>query len=93
MLCGVTGHQRQVRSGPCCTLMASSKACPPPIWVIPAVVAPITHNSNSILQQFQDVSIQSPPLVHLEQTVGFKIAVNSSACAALAWTFPQTAVP
>ena len=57
VLCGVTGHQSQLRLGHCCTCTASCEVCPSSVQVVSAVVLPVTCNSDHGLQQFKGISV------------------------------------
>lgn len=83
VLCGIPGHQRQVQSLQhlhCCTCTASCKASPPSIRVVPAIVIPVTCNSNNGLQQFKGISLTISTLVPLDHFIVLNIVINSSIC-------------
>lgn len=42
VLCGVIGHQSQLRSGHFCAAYASCKTVPPLVQVVPVTVIPVT---------------------------------------------------
>lgn len=56
VLCGVFGHQNQLRSGHCCTCSAPCEARPP-LGVVPAIVLLIICNFSHRLQQCKGISI------------------------------------